>query len=253
MQRFTDKTVIVTGAGSGIGKATARRFAEEGATVALLGHSNSVDEALADMPGGKCFALKVDVRNPDDVTAAIDKVAQRTGRIDVLHNNAGVAVMKAPEDHSDEDWDKVLRTNVDGMFYCSRAAIPHLEKTGGCIVNTSSVSGMGGDWEMLAYNTSKGAVTNMTRALALDLGKRGIRVNAVAPSLTDTKMAGGIMEDEEKLAKFAERMPLDPPARPEDVAGVVAFLASDDARMVTGVILPVDGGVTAANGQPAIG
>lgn len=253
MQRFQDKTVIVTGAGSGIGKATARRFAEEGAAVALLGHSDSVDKALADMPGDKCFAVKVDVRNPANVKAAIDMVAERTGRIDVLHNNAGVAVMKGPEEHSDEDWDTVLRTNVDGMFYCSRAAIPHLEKTGGCIVNTSSVSGMGGDWGMLAYNTSKGAVTNMTRALALDLGKRGIRVNAVAPSLTDTKMGGGIMEDKEKLARFAERMPLDPPAQPKDIAGVVAFLASDDARMVTGVILPVDGGVTAANGQPAIG
>lgn len=253
MQRFKDKTIIVTGAGSGIGKATAKRFAEEGATVALLGHSDKVNDAVKEMPGGKCFALKVDVRNSENVTAAIEMVAEKTGRIDVLFNNAGTAEMKAPEDHSDEDWDKVIRTNIDGMFYCSRAAIPYLEKTKGCIVNTSSVSGIGGDWGMLAYNTSKGGVSNMTRALALDLGKRGIRVNAVAPSLTDTKMAKGILEDQKKLAKFQERMPLDPPANPEDIAAVVAFLASDDARMVTGVILPVDGGITAANGQPPIG
>ena len=253
MERFKDKTVIVTGAGSGIGTATAQRFAQEGATVALFGHSDSVEQALTKMPGDKAFTVKVDVRAPDNVKAAIDMVAERTGRIDVLVNNAGVAVTGPPDELTDEDWDKVLRTNVDGVFHCSRAAIPHLEKTGGCIVNTSSVSGMGGDWGMLAYNTSKGAVTNFTRALALDLGKRGIRVNAVAPSLTDTKMAQGILEDEEKLAKFKERMPLDPPAQPSDVAAVIAFLASDDARMVSGVILPVDGGVTAANGQPPLG
>ncbi len=253
MQRFEGKTVIVTGAGSGIGKATAKRFAEEGATVALLGHSDSVETAVKEMPGDKCFALKVDVRNSENVKAAIDAVVEKTGQLDVLYNNAGAAEMKPPEEHTDEDWDKVIRTNVDGVFYCSRAAIPHLQKTKGCIVNTSSVSGIGGDWGMLAYNTSKGGISNFTRALALDLGKRGIRVNAVAPSLTDTKMAKGIMADKEKLAKFQERMPLEAPAEPEDIAAAVSFLASDDARMVTGVILPVDGGVTAANGQPAIG
>ncbi len=253
MQRFQDKTVIVTGAGSGIGKATAKRFIDEGATVAMFGNSDKVEKAAGEFPEGKAIPVRVDVRNSESVKAAIDMIAEKTGRIDVLCNNAGVAVMADPEDHSDEDWHKVLDTNVDGMFFCARAAIPHLERTGGSIVNTSSVSGTGGDWGMVAYNTSKGGASNMTRALALDLGMKGIRVNAVAPSLTDTSLAEGIMEDKDKLAKFEERMPLDPPEQPEDIAAVIAFLASDDARMVTGAVLPVDGGVTASNGQPPLG
>lgn len=250
MQRFTDKTVIVTGASSGIGHATATRFASEGARVVILDIAEGLDDIAAAIEGD-VTARTLDVRDSKAVTEAIDAIAADHGAIHVLHNNAGVAVMKSPADHSDEDWDKVMRTNVDGTFHCSRAALPHLEKTQGCIVNTSSVSGLRGDWGMLAYNTSKGAISNFTRALALDLGEKGIRVNAVAPSVTDTPLAQGIVEDEEQMAKFAERMPLQPPEHPEDIAAVVAFLASEDARMVTGVILPVDGGISASNGQPA--
>ncbi|MDF1727329.1 MAG: SDR family NAD(P)-dependent oxidoreductase [Sulfitobacter sp.] len=250
MQRFSGKTVIVTGGSSGIGRAVATRFAGEGARVVVL----DIADEMKDIAGGVevCYR-KVDVRDSKAVQEAIDDIAAKHGGIDVLHNNAGVAVMKSPSDHTDEDWEKVLRTNVDGTFYCTRAAIPHLEKSQGCIINTSSVSGIGADWGMLAYNTSKGAISNMTRALALDLGKKGIRVNAVAPSITETPLAQDLVQDDELMAKFRERMALEPPEQPEDIAAVVAFLASDDARMVTGVILPVDGGVTASNGQPPIG
>lgn len=252
MQRFDNKSVVVVGGTSGIGFATAKRFAEEGAKVTIFGRSEDVEQTAGSLPGGKALGFQVDVQDSASVTNAIYEAARRQGGIDVLVNNAGTAVTGAPEDLTDEDWRKVQGTNVDGMFYCVRAALSHLEKSRGCIVNTSSVSGLGGDWGMLAYNTSKGAVSNMTRALALDLGRRGIRVNAVAPSLTNTSMAQGVLKDAAKLAKFKERMPLDPPAAPEDIAAVIAFLASDDARMVTGVILPVDGGVTAANGQPPL-
>jgi len=252
MNRFADKVVLITGASSGIGHATAQRFASEGAKVVILDIADDLD-AIADKIEGDVTARTLDVRDSASVTQTIDAIASELGGIDILHNNAGVAAMKPPEDHTDEDWNKVLRTNVDGTFHCSRAAIPHLKKSKGCIVNTSSVSGLGGDWGMLAYNTSKGAISNFTRALALDLGKSGVRVNAVAPSITDTPLATDITGDEGLMDKFRDRMPLQPPEQPEDIAAVVAFLASDDARMVTGVVMPVDGGVTASNGQPAIG
>ena len=252
MNRFEGKTVIITGGSSGIGKATAQRFADEGARVVIFDIGGDVEGAaskIADNAIGKT----VDVRDSAAVKTAVDEVAQECGGIDVLYNNAGVAAMKPPVEHTDEDWEKVLRTNVDGMFFCTRAALPHLKKSKGCIVNTSSVSGIGADWGMLAYNTSKGAVSNMTRALALDLGEDGIRVNAVAPSIVDTPLAKEITSDEEIMDGFRQRMALKPPIQPEQVASVVAFLASEDAAMVSGVILPVDGGVTASNGQPPIG
>ena len=251
MQRFKNKTVVITGGSTGIGRATAQRFASEGARVVILDVNDDLDTIASDMDGD-VTGMTVDVRDSKAVAEAFEKIAA-DGSINVLHNNAGVAVMKSPTEHTDEDWDKVLRTNVDGTFYCSRAALPYLEKSGGCIVNTNSVSGIAGDWGMLAYNTSKGAISNFTRALALDVGDKGVRVNAVAPSITDTPLAEDITGDDDLMAKFEERMALQPPEQPEDIAAVVAFLASDDARMVTGVVMPVDGGVTASNGQPPIG
>ena len=151
---------------------------------------------------------------------------------------------------STADWRKVMGTDLDGVFFLSRAAIPHLVAAGGCIVNTSSVSGLGGDWNMAIYNAAKGAVTNFTRALALELGPKGVRVNAVAPSLTASDMTKDMLGNGALMAKFAERIPLGRAAEPEEVADVIAFLASHDARFVNGVNLPVDGGLSASNGQP---
>ncbi len=149
-----------------------------------------------------------------------------------------------------DDWRTVMATDVDGVFYACRAAIPHLKSSRGSIINVNSVSGTGGDWGMAAYNAAKGAITNLTRAMAMDHGKDGIRVNAVCPSLTRTGMTEDMMHDDKLIAKFNERFALKGPGEPEDVAAVIAFLASDDARFVTGVNLPVDGGMSASNGQP---
>ena len=168
----------------------------------------------------------------------------------MLVNNAGVHEGGDPAKISDEQWRKVMATDADGVFFGCRAAIPHLEKTKGSIVNTASVSGTGGDWAMSPYNAAKGAVVNLTRALALDLGKKGIRVNSVCPTLTRTGMTEDMMDDKDLLAKFAERIPLGRVCEPREVASVIAFLASEDASFMTGANVAVDGGVSASNGQP---
>ena len=249
------KTVIITGAGSGIGKAAAIRYANEGYNVVLNGRTKSkLDDVAKEI--GKPEHILVqsgDVSSQDDVEDVIANTIKEFGRIDVLVNNAGVAVSGNISDVSLEDWDKQMSINAGGMFLMIKHALPHLEKTKGAIVNTSSVSGLGGDWGMFAYNATKGAVSNLTRALALDLGSKNVRVNAVAPSATRTDMASGILDDDDLLKKFKDRIPMQRPAEPEEIADVIYFLSSHDARFVNGVVLPVDGGLSASNGQPQLG
>ncbi|SAL05911.1 3-ketoacyl-ACP reductase [Caballeronia arationis] len=168
----------------------------------------------------------------------------------MLVNNAGVAPTGRIDEASLDDWRAIMSIDLDGVFYCTRAAIHHLIDAQGSIVNVSSVSGLGGDWGMSLYNAAKGAVTNFTRALAMDHGRDGVRVNAVCPSLTDTDLTKDMLGDEQLMTRFRERIPLGQAAKPDDIAAVIAFLASEDARFVTGVNLPVDGGLSASNGQP---
>jgi meso-butanediol dehydrogenase/(S,S)-butanediol dehydrogenase/diacetyl reductase len=168
----------------------------------------------------------------------------------ILINNAGIATDGDIMATSEEDFARVMAVNVTGYYHMAKAAMPELVKTRGSIVMTSSVSGLGGDWEMFAYNTSKGAVSNMVRAMAMDAAKDGVRVNAVNPSFTDTGLTKDMVSKPELVAKFNERMPLGAPEDPDGVAAAMAFLASDDARLITGVNLPVDAGLMASNGQP---
>lgn len=252
MQRFESKVAIVTGAGSGIGEATARRLSGEGAAVVLADRdAEGVRRVVASLPQDRTLAQVTDVSSSEEVDRLVAAAVDRFGRLDVLVNNAGIHESGDPAEITDERWRAVMATDADGIFFGCRAAIPHLERTRGAIVNTASVSGTGGDWGMSPYNAAKGAVVNLTRALALDLGRKGIRVNAVCPSLTRTGMTEEMLQDEALVAKFRERIPLGRVCEPEEVAAVIAFLASDDASFVTGANVAVDGGVSASNGQPA--
>jgi len=252
--RFEGKVVIVTGAGSGIGEAVARRFSEEGAAVVLVGdHRKKVERVAGSLPKERTRVHKADVSKYREIQAAVEATVKHFGALHVMVNNAGIFKGASVTKTRPSEWQDVMDTNAGGVFNGSRAALPHLIRARGCIVNTASVSGLGADWEMSAYNASKGAVANLTRAMALDYGRKGVRVNAVCPSFTLTGMTEDTARNKKVMAKFMERMPMGRIIMPEEVAAVIAFLASDDARMVTGVNLPVDGGVSASNGQPAMG
>ncbi|KTC12421.1 MULTISPECIES: SDR family NAD(P)-dependent oxidoreductase [Pseudomonas] len=251
MNRFTQKVVVVTGAGSGIGEATAKRFAREGASVVLVGRNEEkLKKVHAQLEGEGHLVRAADVADLSDVEALFKEVASHFGRLDVLVNNAGIVKSGKVTELEVQDWKELMSVDLDGVFYCTRSAMPALIVSKGNIVNVSSVSGMGGDWGMSFYNAAKGAITNFTRALALDHGADGVRVNAVCPSLTRSELTDDMMDNDALMAKFKERIALGRPAEPEDIGDVIAFLASDDARFVTGVNLPVDGGLSASNGQP---
>jgi len=251
MNRFNEKTVLVTGAASGIGLAAARRFLDEGARVVMLDIDEAkLKEAAGGLPQDRVLVQVGDTADKATAAAAVKAAVDHFGGLHILVNNAGMAVEGDITQTSEEDFERVMAVNVAGYFHMAKAAMPELVKTKGAIVMTSSVSGLGGDWNMFAYNTSKGAVSNMVRAMAMDAGKDGVRVNAVNPSFTKTGMTEDMVSKPELVAKFRERMPLGAPEDPEGVAAAMAFLASEDARLITGVNLPVDAGLMASNGQP---
>jgi len=250
MTRFNEKTVLVTGAASGIGLATARRFLDEGALVMLDIDGDTLKKAVSSLPQDRVLVQVGDTADKNTATAAVKAAVDRFGGLHILINNAGMATEGDITQTSEEDFERVMAVNVGGYYHMAKAAMPELIKVRGAIVMTSSVSGLGGDWNMFAYNTSKGAVSNMVRAMAMDMGKHGVRVNAVNPSFTKTGMTEDMVNDPELVAKFKERMPLGAPEDPEGVAAAMVFLASEDARLITGVNLPVDAGLMASNGQP---
>ncbi|MDW3122752.1 SDR family oxidoreductase [Vibrio sp. 1974] len=251
MRGLKNKVALVTGSANGIGLAIAKRLYEEGANVALADWN---EEQLANAVEGfdkqRVSAHSIDVSDPDKVAALISDVVTRFGKLDILVNNAGVHVPGTVIEGSVEDWKKISGVNIDGVVYCAKFALPELLKTKGCMVNTASVSGLGGDWGAAFYCASKGAVVNLTRAMALDHGADGVRINAVCPSLVKTNMTNGWPQDIRD--KFNERIALGRAAEPEEIASVVTLLASDDASFINGVNLPVDGGATASDGQPKI-
>ncbi|MEM6584953.1 MAG: SDR family oxidoreductase [Pseudomonadota bacterium] len=253
--RFAGQTVIVTGSSTGIGEGIARRFHAEGANVVINARNEEKCAAVAaDLGEERSLVVAGDVSSSDFANEIVTMTVERFGGLDCLVNNAGVADQGLLHKMSDAQIDRVIDINVKGVLYLCRAAIPQLAKSqakgGGSIITISSVSGTGGDSMLPLYNASKGAVTNLTRGLALQLGAMGVRVNAINPSVTRSDMVDGILGNEGAMKMVMNRMALKRVGEPEDIAAACAFLASEDASFITGVNLPVDGGVSASNGQP---
>jgi len=253
MSRFANMVVLVTGAASGIGEAAARRFGREGALLVLADRDeDGLRRVAGDIEAAGVLTHAADLSNADRCEELVAATIKKFGRLDVLVNNAGKDHLGKVDEGDIGDFSVVIETDLYGVYYMTRFALPHLRRSRGSIVNVSSVSGIGGDWNHSFYCAAKGAVTNFTRAVALDEAKNDVRVNAVNPSLVYTPFTAGMQDQPQLVAKFEERIAMGRGATPEDIAPVIAFLASEDARFVTGVNLPVDGGLSASNGQPQL-
>ena len=248
------KTALVTGASRGIGRGIALCLAKQGADVVVNYHS-SEEEARAVVGeikklGQKAIAVRADVSKSDQVGAMVQKVVQEFGRLDILVNNAGVLNFKTLDQMREEDWDWVIDTNLKGQFLCAKAAVPLMEKNGwGRIINIASIAsgGVGVGYPALAhYCASKGGVVALTEGLAVELGVKGITVNAIAPGAIETDMAKSITEDEQVKRGLLARLPIKRIGQPEDVGAAAVFLASDEAGYMTGSVVYVDGGWLAA-------
>lgn len=248
--RLAGKVSIVTGAGSGIGRATALRFAEEGARVTCVDIDADGVRAVAGEIGDAAWPVVADVSDAAAVREYTDETAGRWGGLDVVFNNAGVNIPGVFHEVSDEIVDRTLNVNVKGCIYGCRYAIPHLlRRGGGSLINTSSVNGLVAEPYLAIYATSKGAIVMLSKGIALDYAKQGIRCNAIAPGWVDTpinyahaEMLGGL---EQVYATIDSFQPVGRPGEPREIANVALFLASDESSFVTGAVLVADGGMTA--------
>ena len=243
--RLNEKIAIVTGGSRGIGYATVERFLQEGATVILTASSEAtaqkaVQKLKEKYPAAKVSGVSPDLTSLSSVQKAFDAIVKEYGRIDILVNNAGVSESTPLDAYTEELYDKVMDLNVKGVFNATRAAVPYMEQQGsGVILNTSSMVSITGQPSGFAYPASKFAVNGMTVSLARELGPKGIRVNAVAPGITETDMMRAVPK--EVIEPMIQRIPLRRLGQPEDIANAFAFLASQEASYITGVVLSVDG------------
>ena len=256
MNRLKDKAALVTGAGSGIGRSAAALFASEGASVACadLSHDRAEETAAEiERAGGRAVTLSGDVSVAEDAAGMVDGAVDALGRLDIVVNSAGVTARNALPQGSDADdvWDRVIEVNLKGTYLVSRCAVAHMRREdGGSIVNLASTMGMVGyppglGGALNPYPPSKGGVIQLTRNMAVDLARDGIRVNCLCPGFVETDLTKSLTDDPPTLEMLESRHPLGRLGRPEEVANAALYLASDEASYVTGAALTVDGGYTA--------
>ncbi len=250
--RLRDRFAVITGGASGIGAATARLFATEGARVAILDRDQQAAESVAEEirgSGGRAGAFLCDVSDEPAVRQAVDDAAALHGPITVLFNNAGIAIRRSVAELDVRDWDQVIAVNLRGAFLCSKHCLRHFHDQGGSIIHASSVTGITGVRGRAAYSAAKGALAALTRNMALDLAPRGIRVNCVCPGFVRTPLIRALLEDPERAARLVGMHPLGRLGEAEDVARAVLFLACEESSWITGISLPVDGGFSAGKSE----
>jgi meso-butanediol dehydrogenase / (S,S)-butanediol dehydrogenase / diacetyl reductase len=250
VSRLVGKTAIVTGAGSGIGRAIALAYAREGARVALVGRRKERLEAVAKEVGNSPLVISADVSRQSDIDRVMNEVAERLGVLNVLVNNAGLLHIGTAEQITEAQWDATFNVNVRGLWLMSRSALPYMRKAGGgSIINVASVLGINGARYRASYAPSKGAVILLTKCMAIDHGADKIRVNAICPSFVETELTADVLrKSPDPEAVRRERIGVHPMGRlgqPEDMAGLAVYLASEESSWVTGAALPVDGGYLA--------
>ncbi|HTA58546.1 MAG TPA: SDR family NAD(P)-dependent oxidoreductase [Candidatus Baltobacteraceae bacterium] len=253
MTRLAGKSALITGGGTGIGQAMALAFAREGAQVAVAGRrKNKLEETLRliEDTGCSALALECDVTKAADTIRAVESAEDAFGKLNILVNNAGALSVSTVETIAEDDWDHVMATNIKGPFLMSRAALPAMRRAGGgSIINVGSVLGIVAIRDRAAYCASKGAVSMLTRAMALDHAHDQIRVNCLCPSIVESDMTRNLFAETEAGRQARESrlasIPLGRFGKPDDVAGLAVFLASDESSWMTGTVIPVDGGVTA--------
>ena len=247
MNRFQDKIVMVTGAASGIGLATAQRLAEEGAQIACVDlNADGIAKTVSSITkrDGRAFPVQCDISNPESVAKALADTIEKTERLDALCNVAGILSSGHSHEVSFDEWNRIISVNLTGTFLMCQACIPHLLKTKGNIVNTSSSAALGGHPWMAAYAASKGGILSLTKCLALEYVEQGLNVNAVIPGAIITPLHEGFQMPKGANANLIKRIiPFVPYAQPEVVAATIAFLASEEASYINGSELRVDGGM----------
>lgn len=245
---FSGKTVLITGAATGIGRATARAFASAGGAVVIGDVDPRADETvqLIRGDGGRAISQKTDVTDSAQVKSLVDRAVTEFGSLDVAFNNAGLLPPTAPfAEQTEEDWHRIMSVDVTGVFLAMKHQLAHMAKAGrGAIINTASVAGLRADPGMAPYVAAKHAVAGLTKAAALDYATQGIRVNAIAPGLVRTPMTERWLNDLEIRERVLADSPIRRPAEPEEIADLVMFLASDQAGVITGAVYPIDGART---------
>ena len=253
MFRLDKKIAIVTGGASGIGKAIAKLFAQQGAVVYIIDLDDGNTSLDEDFVNGTAFFLKCNVSNQAEVIDAVTEIYGAYGRIDILINNAGIAHIGTAETTSEEDFDRLMNVNVKGVYNCLHAVIPYLREHGGSIVNMASVAALVGLPDRFAYSTTKGAVISMTLSVAKDFLEYKIRCNSISPGRVHTPFVDGYLaknypgKEAEMFEKLSKTQPIGRMARPEEIAQLALYLCSDEASFITGCDYPIDGGFVKLN------